>query len=154
MRSGSGVAAAALAAAAVTGCGGSGDSGGGGATAPAHRAAKPAAPGGLSLRRQVGQLLILSFHGTTAPGYVGNILRDGAAGGAILFRENVASPGQLRSLTAGLQRAGGGSVLVAADQEGGTVRVVDFAASVVGQADQRTAAAAAAAARAAARDLR
>jgi beta-N-acetylhexosaminidase len=154
VRSGSGVAAAALAAAAVTGCGGSGDSGGGGATAPAHRAAKPAAPGGLSLRRQVGQLLILSFHGTTAPGYVGNILRDGAAGGAILFRENVASPGQLRSLTAGLQRAGGGSVLVAADQEGGTVRVVDFAASVVGQADQRTPAAAAAAARAAARDLR
>lgn len=154
MRPGSGVAAAALAAAAVTGCGGSSGPHGGGGTAPAHRAAKPAAPGGLSLRRQVGQLLILSFHGTTAPGYVGNILRDGAAGGAILFRENVDSPGQLRSLTGGLQRAGGGSVLVAADQEGGTVRVVDFAASAIGQADQRTPAAAATAARAAARDLR
>jgi len=124
------------------------------AAVPARCAAKPAAPGGLSLRRQVGQLLILSFHGTTAPGYVGNILRDGAAGGAILFRENVASPGQLRSLTGGLQRAGGRSVLVAADQEGGTVRVVDFAASAIGQADQRTPAAAGDAARAAARDLR
>jgi beta-N-acetylhexosaminidase len=154
VRAGSGVAAAALAAAAVTGCGGSGGSDGGAATAPAHRATEPAAPGGLSLRRQVGQLLILSFHGTTTPGYVGNILRDGTAGGAILFRENVASPGQLRSLTGGLQRAGRGSVLVAADQEGGTVRVVDFAASAIGQADQRTPAAAGAAARAAARDLR
>jgi beta-N-acetylhexosaminidase len=154
VRARSGVAAAALAAAAVTGCGGSGGSDGGPATAPARRAAEPAAPGGLSLRRQVGQLLILSFHGTTAPGYVGNILRDGTAGGAILFRENVASPGQLRSLTGGLQRAGRGSVLVAADQEGGAVRVVDFAGPAVGQADQPTPAAAGAAARAAARDLR
>ena len=154
MRARSGVAAAALAAAAVAGCGGSRHSDDGSATAPAHRAAVPVAPGGLSLRRQVGQLLILSFHGTAAPGYVGNILRDGTAGGAILFRENVYTPHQVRSLTGGLQRAGRGSVLVAADQEGGTVRVVDFAASAVGQADQRTPAAAGAAARAAARDLR
>ncbi|HEV7459893.1 MAG TPA: glycoside hydrolase family 3 N-terminal domain-containing protein, partial [Solirubrobacteraceae bacterium] len=115
---------------------------------PAHGAADR-----LTLRRQIGQLLILSFHGTTAPAYVGNILRDGTAGGAILFRENVASRGQLRSLTAGLQRAGRGSVLVAADQEGGAVRVVDFDASTVGQTDQRTPGSAGAAARAAARDL-
>jgi beta-N-acetylhexosaminidase len=154
VRAPSGLAAAALAAAAVTGCGGSPGSDGGTAPAPTQRAAVPAAPSGRSLRRQVGQLLLLSFHGTTAPDYVGSILRDGAAGGAILFPENVGSPGQLRALTGGLQRAGRGSVLVAADQEGGTVRVVDFAAPPVGQADQRTPAAAGAAARAAARDLR
>jgi beta-N-acetylhexosaminidase len=157
VRTGSGVAAAALAAAAVAGCGGSGGSdgsGGGTQTAPTHGRAKAAAPGDTSLRRQVGQLLILSFHGTVAPGYVESILRDGTGGGAILFRENVAALGQLHALTGALQRAGHGSVLVAADQEGGSVRVVDFAGSGLAQADTGTPAAAGAAARAAARDLR
>jgi beta-N-acetylhexosaminidase len=153
----SGVAAAALAAAAVAGCGGSGGSnrtGSGTGTAPTHGRAAAAAHGASSLRRQVGQLLILSFHGTTMPGYVGNILRDGTAGGAILFGENVASPGQLRGLTAALQRAGHGSVVVAVDQEGGAVRIVPFAGPDAGQPEIATAAAARAAGRSAARDLR
>jgi beta-N-acetylhexosaminidase len=157
VRRGSGVAAAALAAAAVAGCGGpsgSSGSGGGTGTAPTQGAAETAPLGGPSLRRQVGQLLILSFHGTTVPGYVGSILRDGTAGGAILFGENVASPGQLRGLTRSLQRAGRGSVLVAVDQEGGAVRIVPFAGPDAGQSEIATPAAARAAGRSAARDLR
>ncbi len=154
MRARPGVAAAALAAAAVAGCGGSGGPAAGAPTAPGHRPAEPRAPGGASLRRQVGQLLILSFHGTAAPGYVESILRDGTAGGAILFGENVASPGQLRGLTGALQRAGRGSVLVAVDQEGGAVRIVPFAGPDAGQAEIATPPAARSASRGAARDLR
>jgi beta-N-acetylhexosaminidase len=145
------VLAAAVCAAGVAGCGGSGGSG---ATAPNQPRAKPAAPGGLSLRRQVGQLLILSFHGRAAPGYVENILHDGAAGGAILFGENVASPYQLRGLTRALQHAGGGSLIVAVDQEGGAVRIVPFAGPAAGQPEIVAPAAARAATRAAAGALR
>jgi len=147
------MAAAALAGAALAGgCGGSGGSGASTGTGASHGAAREA--GGLSLRHQVGQLLILSFHGTTVPGYVESILGDGTAGGAILFGENVASPAQLRALTTTLQRAGGGSALVAVDQEGGDVRIVPFAGPAVGQSAIATPSAAAAASRSAARELR
>ena len=40
--------------------------------------------------------MILRFAGTEAPGYVRRALREGRAAGVILFRDNVASPGQLR----------------------------------------------------------
>lgn len=116
-----------------------------GATAPVDR---------LGLRRQVGQLLIVSFHGGRAPAYIERILRDGAAGGVVLFGENITGPAQLRALTATLQRAGGRSVLVAADQEGGAVRIVPFAGPATGQASVASPAQAGADARAAARDLR
>jgi beta-N-acetylhexosaminidase len=108
----------------------------------------------LSLRRQVGELLILSFHGGRAPAYVRAILRDGTAGGTILFGDNVQSASQLRALTRALQRAAGGSALIAVDQEGGRIRIVPFSAPAVGQPQLATAARAAAAARDAASDLR
>jgi beta-N-acetylhexosaminidase len=56
----------------------------------------------------------------------------------ILFGRNVASPSQLRSLTAGLQRAAGGDLLVSVDQEGGMVRRLRWAAPRRGQPAQRT----------------
>lgn len=125
------------------------------APAPAHGGERSASPADrLSLRQQVGQLLILSFHGERAPAYVQRILRDRSAAGVILSGDNVASPSQLRALTGSLQRAGRGSVLVSTDQEGGPVRVVPFAAPERGQSEQATPAAARASARAAARGLR
>lgn len=125
------------------------------APAPAHGGERSASPADrLSLRQQVGQLLILSFHGERAPEYVQRILRDGSAAGVILSGDNVASPSQLRALTGSLQRAGRGSVLVSTDQEGGPVRVVPFAAPERGQSGQATPAAARASARASARGLR
>jgi beta-N-acetylhexosaminidase len=81
---------------------------------------------GLTLRQQVGQLIVLRFAGTTAPGYVREALRERRAAGAILFRDNVADPTQLRALTRALRRAGGRPI-VAVDQEGAEIRIVPWA---------------------------
>ncbi|CAN5734946.1 hypothetical protein BH24ACT25_BH24ACT25_02870 [soil metagenome] len=82
----------------------------------------------LSLRQQVGQLVMLRFDGTERPTYVREALRAGEAAGAILFGDNVLSAQQLRDLTGSLQQAAGRSALVAVDQEGGDIRIVPFAA--------------------------
>lgn len=108
----------------------------------------------LSLKQQVGQTLVLSFRGTEAPDYVLDLLRERRAAGVVLFAENILSPGQLRDLTAELQRAAGGRALIAADQEGGAIRQLPWAAPVEGQALQATEREAAKAARDAAIDLR
>jgi beta-N-acetylhexosaminidase len=80
----------------------------------------------LTLEQQVGQLVVLSFSGTTAPDYVLDALRERRAAGVILFGGNLSGPQQLRTLTRGLRRAGG-KPIVAVDQEGGDIRVVDWA---------------------------
>jgi beta-N-acetylhexosaminidase len=80
----------------------------------------------LSLRQQVGQLVVLRFAGTTAPAYVLEALRERRAAGVILFRDNVTGPAQLRALTASLRRAGGRPI-VAVDQEGGDIRILSWA---------------------------
>jgi beta-N-acetylhexosaminidase len=84
--------------------------------------------GELSLAQQAGQLVILRFDGTSRPDYVREALDRGRATGVILFSDNVASPGQLRGLTRSLQEAAAGSALIATDQEGGSIRIVPFAA--------------------------
>ena len=88
--------------------------------------AEAAAVDRLTLRQQVGQLLVLRFAGTRPPAYVRAALRERRAAGAILFRDNVVSPAQLRGLTRALRRAGGRPV-VAVDQEGGAIRIVPWA---------------------------
>jgi beta-N-acetylhexosaminidase len=108
----------------------------------------------LSLEQQVGQTLILSFAGLREPGYVARILARRRAAGVILSAENVASPGQVRALTRSLERSGGGRALVGADQEGGAIRTLPFAAPAAAQAGEVGRAAAGAAARASGRDLR
>ena len=72
----------------------------------------------------------------------------------ILFKDNIASPPALTRLTATLQRAAGGSALVATDQEGGEIRNLTWAAPAAGQAAAATPERARADARAAAHDLR
>ena len=81
----------------------------------------------LTLEQQVGRLVILRFAGTEAPGYVRRVLSEGRAAGAILFRDNVTDPVQLRALARSLRRAGR-DVLVCADQEGGPIRTVPWVA--------------------------
>jgi beta-N-acetylhexosaminidase len=80
----------------------------------------------LTLEQQVGHLVILRFAGTQPPGYVLRAFREGRAAGAILFRDNMVSPGQLRTLTAALRKAGGAPI-ICLDQEGGDVRVLPWA---------------------------
>jgi beta-N-acetylhexosaminidase len=110
---------------------------GGGSTESSRgaRAVKPAPKAvakakGLSLQRQIGEVLVIAFHGTTAPGYVQRALRQGR-----------------------LQRAGRGRVLIATDQEGGSIRILPWAAPERSQGATTSAVAARTQARAAARDL-
>jgi beta-N-acetylhexosaminidase len=94
------------------------------ATEPAER--DTAAVDALTLREQVGQLIVLRFAGTSPPAYVRRALRERRAAGAILFRDNVVDPAQLRALTRALRVAGDDPV-VAVDQEGGEIRIVPWA---------------------------
>jgi beta-N-acetylhexosaminidase len=87
-------------------------------------AAQPKPP---AVDRAVGGVIVLRFKGTTVPAYVRRALRAGHATGAILFRDNVRSPGQLRALTRTLREAGGPGTLIAVDQEGGPIRIVSWA---------------------------
>src|SRR5919197_1719481 len=61
-----------------------------------HLAATPA--GGLTLRQQVGQLIVVGFEGTSVPATLVPTLNRGGVSGVILFGRNVASRSQLRSL--------------------------------------------------------
>jgi beta-N-acetylhexosaminidase len=108
----------------------------------------------LSLRRQVGQLVVMRFAGAGPPAYVPEALKAGRAAGVILFKDNIASKPALTRLTARLQRAAGRSALVATDQEGGEIRNLTWAAPIAGQAAAATPERARADARAAAHDLR
>jgi beta-N-acetylhexosaminidase len=91
----------------------------------------------LTLRQQVGQLIVLRFAGTTPPAYVRDALRERRAAGVILFRDNVSTPGQLRALTTNLRREGGRPI-VAVDQEGGEIRMVPWAPPVAAPPEQAT----------------
>ena len=95
----------------------------------------PPAVDRLTLEQQVGQLIVLSFTGTSPPAYVREILRERRAAGVILFGRNISSPPQLRALTAAL-RMSGGTPLVAVDQEGGAVRRLPWAPPVASELEQ------------------
>jgi beta-N-acetylhexosaminidase len=138
------------------GDGGPGAAGPGGAEQPlaagaAQERARPVDR--LTLRQQVGQLIVLRFAGTTPPGYVTDALRARRAAGAILFRDNVVTPGQLRELTRAL-RDTGGDPLVAVDQEGGEIRIVPWAPPAASAPEQAGAGSVRADAEAAGRALR
>jgi beta-N-acetylhexosaminidase len=94
----------------------------------------PPAVDRLTLEQQVGQLIVLSFTGTSPPAYVREILRERRAAGVILFGRNISSPPQLRALTAALRS--GGSPLIAVDQEGGAVRRLPWAPPVASELEQ------------------
>ena len=135
-----------------------GADGGGGKPVRTVAAVKPppravAKAKALPLARQVGEVLMIAFQGTTPPGYVQRALRQGRASGVILFRANAPSLRVTRSLTRRLQRAGRGRVLIAADQEGGTIRILGWGAPRPSQGAVPTELEARRQASAAARDL-
>jgi beta-N-acetylhexosaminidase len=108
------------------------------ATVPAEGA--PREPGGavdrLTLREQVGQLVISSFDETTRPDYIRRRLRAGETAGVILFGRNGGDAAQWRRLTGSIQQPAGGRALVMVDQEGGDIRTVSYAGPATGQAFQ------------------
>ena len=121
------------------------------ASGGAARGAPPAVVA-LTLEQQVGQVILLSFSGTSVPAYVGEALRERRAAGVILFGGNIAGPEQLRRLTRELRRRGGDPI-VAVDQEGGKVRRLPWAGPSVAQPAQLARGTVRADARAAGRDL-
>ena len=117
---------------------------GGGAGTTARPTPTPGATAGaadekvaeeLPLTRQVGRLVVLRFAGTSAPGYVRRVLREGRAAGSILFRDNLTGPAQAKRLGAQL-RTGAGPPLVMVDQEGGEIRNLPWAPPQRSQAEQ------------------
>lgn len=84
------------------------------------------------LHDRVGQRFVVDFQGTEVTPGLERLLREGRAGGVILFAGNIASAGQVRTLTRDLQAvaadAGLPPLWISVDQEGGIVNriVVDF----------------------------
>lgn len=85
-----------------------------------------------ALERKIGQMVLVGFRGMSVDGAspIVEQIRAGQVGGVVLFDvdvltgepvRNVRSPDQVRAIVDGLQRAAGGSLLVAVDQEGGRV---------------------------------
>jgi beta-N-acetylhexosaminidase len=101
------------------------------AAATHHRKTRAAgrgesAPPPVPLRRLIGQRLMVGFHGLTPPHDILRRAQRGQIGGVILYDTNVSSPAQVRALTARLQHAArrgrNPPLLIAADQEGGSIR--------------------------------
>lgn len=144
----------ALVAGIVVGAGGDSDDRASSTSATVEPPAKAVAKAKqLSLRRQIGEVLMIAFPGTTAPSYVRAALRTGRAGGVILFGGNAPSEAVTRALTRSLQRASRNRALIATDQEGGSIRILDWAAPRPSQGSVPVPAQAQGQARAAARDL-
>ena len=118
-----------------------------------HGEDAPGAVDELTLEQQVGQLIVLSFSGKTAPEYVREAVRERRVAGVILFGGNITGPSQLRRLTGALRRQGA-SPIVAVDQEGGSVRRLPWAGPASAQPEQLRRGTVRAAAAAAARQLR
>ncbi|MFZ2880020.1 MAG: glycoside hydrolase family 3 N-terminal domain-containing protein, partial [Phototrophicaceae bacterium] len=74
-----------------------------------------------SIEQQMGQRLVVGFHGLTAPDYLLEWLEAGRVGGVILFQRNVENPEQLAALTQSLHAAARTPLLIGIDQEGGEV---------------------------------
>ena len=114
------------------------DTGGDEPAAPAGAHAEPQerlleAVDRLSLRQQVGQVIVSSFPDRSVPGYIRRRLRARETAGVILFGFNAASPSEWRRLTRSLQRHARGRALVMVDQEGGEIRTVSWAGPAAGQ---------------------
>ena len=108
----------------------------------------------LSLRQQVGQLLVSSFDEAALPDYIRRRLRARETAGVILFGRNGGPESGWRRLTRSLQRAEGEDALIMVDQEGGQVRTVSFAGPAAGQPFQGEPGAVGSEARAAGQQLR
>lgn len=76
----------------------------------------------LSIRRQIGQLLIAGFGGTSVPVELRSLARDFGLGGTIIFARNIEEPAQVAELSFELARiAPEVPSWVSVDQEGGRV---------------------------------
>lgn len=100
-------------------------------TAPPSTAARTPATAAPTLARLIGQKLVVRMEGTTPSAGLLARVRAGEVGGVILFGSNVISPAQVASLTGALQAAARAGrqppLLIATDQEGGTIERIPWA---------------------------
>jgi beta-N-acetylhexosaminidase len=93
-------------------------------------AARGRTAGEPTLFQLVGQKLVVSMSGTTPSASLLTRARRGEIGGVIVHRFNFSTSAQLRAITASLQRAAasGGQppLLIAVDQEGGSVKTIPW----------------------------
>ena len=84
-----------------------------------------------TLSQLVGQKLVVRMDGSTPDAGLLQRIQRGEVGGVILFGDDIASPDQLRALTAELhgaaRNAGQPRLLVMTDQEGGAIRRIPWA---------------------------
>lgn len=112
---------------------------------PATRPSRPAPPR-ISLRRAVGAKIMTGMRGTWPSRTLLRRVRAGKVGGVLLFAPNVSErlPGAVRALRRAAKRGGGRGLIVAIDQEGGSVRRLGaspptLSAEQMGTAGARTA---------------
>jgi beta-N-acetylhexosaminidase len=98
--------------------------------APAPAAAPASAAAAPSLQHLIGQKLVVSMDGHTPSSSLLDRARRGRIGGVIIHGFNFSSAAQLRSIAKKLQQAAadGGQqpLLIAVDQEGGSVKTVSW----------------------------
>jgi beta-N-acetylhexosaminidase len=75
----------------------------------------------LTLRQKVGQMMMVSFAGTSMTWRTASMLSQIQPGGVTLFGDNFASPSQLKALDVALQAHSHVPLIVSVDQEGGEV---------------------------------
>jgi beta-N-acetylhexosaminidase len=75
----------------------------------------------MSLREELGQLIMVSFLGTTLTPDLRNMIAHQYAGGVMLYGYNITGASQLQTLDAGAQAQAQIPLLIATDQEGGLV---------------------------------
>lgn len=75
----------------------------------------------LSLEEKIGQMCMVGFYGLEPPDYILDWLASGRIGGVILFARNIESPAQVAALTSACHAAAKSPILIAIDQEGGSV---------------------------------
>ena len=75
-----------------------------------------------SLRRKIGQMIMVSVPGTRLTGQKKAMINAGWIGGVILFNQNIESRDQIQRYVAQLQQNAPTPLFVAVDQEGGAVR--------------------------------
>jgi beta-N-acetylhexosaminidase len=110
-----------------------------GAVAPSATPTPSQAPAAPTLAQLIGQKLVIRMQGLTPSASLLTRVRRGEIGGMILFGSNVSSPAQVSALTATLQAAAaaGGQppLLIATDQEGGTIKRIPWAAPTLSPPD-------------------
>jgi beta-N-acetylhexosaminidase len=107
----------------------------------------------LTLRQQVGQLIVSSFDEPELPDYMRRRMRARETAGVILFARNGGDEAHWQALTRSIQEAASGRALVMVDQEGGDIRTLAHAGPAAGQPSQGSPADVKTAARDAARQL-